>query len=278
MSIVPISNLTISPLQVCVAAGLAQKQKEEKQGERRCLWGEKEEKKRRTVFCSELCLQGHFGCHLFPWRLGPALKAPRASRGLFEKKARYFLRYHLSLSTHNDSPRSSLLMFVIALSHKGHDQWSRSRASARSGYGGLLLVHLIQQAVIMSHIAFTNALQRPFRLLGLPIKPSPLRFRRRASFICVTPSHGTYKYERKTYREGKRLQLTAVKILVLLRLKKQKLITVGSHQDVWKHVVGEWQAMTSEFTVGFKCSCKTAVLVEQCQMTPPTGSIKVVST
>lgn len=72
-----------------------------------------------------LLSEGHFGCHLSPWRRGPGPQKP-LGRADCLRGARYFLQHHLSLSPHNDSPRSSLLMFVIALSHKGgDDQWSR---------------------------------------------------------------------------------------------------------------------------------------------------------
>lgn len=46
-------------------------------------------------------------------------QSPWIVRGKKKKKSMLFLHRHLSLSPHNDSPRSSLLMFVIALSHKG---------------------------------------------------------------------------------------------------------------------------------------------------------------
>lgn len=44
---------------------------------------------------------------------------PLGSRIVRGEKSMLFLHRHLSLSPHNDSPCSPLLMFVIALSHKG---------------------------------------------------------------------------------------------------------------------------------------------------------------
>lgn len=72
-----------------------------------------------------------------------------------------FAQRHLSLSPHNDSPRGSLLMFVIALSHKrwGRRRWGRRRwgswsrlinGARRSSVGsrdvGSLFVHLMHEA------------------------------------------------------------------------------------------------------------------------------------
>lgn len=78
----------------------------------------------RRKDCSFFPLWCHFGCHLFPWWLYSAPQSPWAP-GLFEKSM-LFLHRHLSLSPHNDSPCSSLLMFVIALSHKG-EGWDGGR-------------------------------------------------------------------------------------------------------------------------------------------------------
>lgn len=76
------------------------------------------EKKKKTEREGGLLSGGHFGCHLSPWRRGPGPQKPLGRTDCL-RGARYFLQHHLSLSPHNDSPRSSLLMFVIALSHKG---------------------------------------------------------------------------------------------------------------------------------------------------------------
>lgn len=102
---------------------LVLKQKKEGDGRERktkSVGGEDREKEKRGGQLSA----GHFGCHLSPWRRGPGPQKPLGRTDCL-RGGRYFLQHHLSLSPHNDSPRSSLLMFVIALSHKGDDQWSR---------------------------------------------------------------------------------------------------------------------------------------------------------
>lgn len=92
-----------------------------------CWWGEKKKKTERE---GGLLSGGHFGCHLSPWRRGPGPQKPLGRTDCL-RGARYFLQHHLSLSPHNDSPRSSLLMFVIALSHKGG--WSMEPRGASRG-------------------------------------------------------------------------------------------------------------------------------------------------
>ena len=88
------------------------------------------EKKKKTEREGGLLSRGHFGCHLSPWRRGPGPQKPLGRTDCL-RGARYFLQHHLSLSPHNDSPRSSLLMFVIALSHKGG--WSMEPRGASRG-------------------------------------------------------------------------------------------------------------------------------------------------
>lgn len=108
-----------------VAAGFETKGGEtegEKNKTKICWWGERERKR--------LLSGGHFGCHLSPWRRGPGPQKPLGRTDCL-RGARYFLQHHLSLSPHNDSPRSSLLMFVIALSHKGG--WSMEPRGAPRG-------------------------------------------------------------------------------------------------------------------------------------------------
>lgn len=85
-----------------------------KRGRKICLVARKRGKKKR----GGLLRGGHFGFHLSPWRRAPGPQKPLGRTNCL-RVARYFLQHHLSLSPHNDSPRSSLLMFVIALSHKG---------------------------------------------------------------------------------------------------------------------------------------------------------------
>lgn len=86
----------------------------ERGGEKICLLVRTREREKR----GGLLRGGHFGFHLSPWRRAPGPQKP-LGRTNCSRGARYFLQHHLSLSPHNDSPRSSLLMFVIALSHKG---------------------------------------------------------------------------------------------------------------------------------------------------------------
>lgn len=106
---------------------LVSKQKEEKlREEKNLLVGRRREKEKRGGLLSG----GHFGCHLSPWRRGPGPQKPLGRTDCLSA-ARYFLQHHLSLSPHNDSPRSSLLMFVIALSHKGG--WSMEPRGAPRG-------------------------------------------------------------------------------------------------------------------------------------------------
>lgn len=89
-------------------------------------WSEREKREKR----GGLLRGGHFGFHLSPWRRAPGPQKP-LGRTNCSRGARYFLQHHLSLSPHNDSPRSSLLMFVIALSHKGG--WSMEPRGASRG-------------------------------------------------------------------------------------------------------------------------------------------------
>lgn len=125
----------ISTVKRRVAAGF-----ETKEGEKtKICWWEREQKKKRGGLLSE----GHFGCHLSPWRRGPGPQKPLGRTDCL-RGARYFLQHHLSLSPHNDSPRSSLLMFVIALSHKGGMINGAERSIEGSGDAGLLFVHLMQ--------------------------------------------------------------------------------------------------------------------------------------
>ena len=98
------------------------------------------------------------------------------------REARYFLRYHLSLSPHNDSPRSSLLMFVIALSHKGDDQWSRAEHRRVRRCRIAVCPFNTTGAHYRSKAASCNALKQDFAC-------SPLRFHRESRFICLTPRH-----------------------------------------------------------------------------------------
>lgn len=114
--------------------GGREKQKSVGGGEKR----EREKEKRGGLLSG-----GHFGCHLSPWRRGPGPQKPLGRTDCL-RGARYFLQHHLSLSPHNDSPRSSLLMFVIALSHKGGMINGAERSIEGSGDVGLLFVHLMQ--------------------------------------------------------------------------------------------------------------------------------------
>lgn len=87
-----------------------------------CWWGEIEE--RRTVE------RGPFWMSSVSLATGPRPQKPLGRTDCL-RGARYFVQHHLSLSPHNDSPRSSLLMFVIALSHKGG--WSMEPRGASRG-------------------------------------------------------------------------------------------------------------------------------------------------
>lgn len=118
-------------LQTSRGSWFGNKRRKKKGGEKRKIcWlvGERERdrKKKRGWLLS----RGHFGCHLSPWRRGPGPQKPLGRTDCL-RGARYFLQHHLSLSPHNDSPRSSLLMFVIALSHKGG--WSMEPRGASRG-------------------------------------------------------------------------------------------------------------------------------------------------
>lgn len=138
------------------------KEEEEKENEICC--GEREE---RTVE-QGWWWWGHFGCHLSPWRRGPGPQKPLGRTDCL-RGARYFLQHHLSLSPHNDSPRSSLLMFVIALSHKGGMINGAERSTEGSGDVGSLFVHLMQAAShylqplrARAKVTFGSALLRGF--------------------------------------------------------------------------------------------------------------------
>lgn len=111
-----------------VARQLVPRQK--KEGEKNKKSVGEERKKKKTEREGGLLSGGHFGCHLSPWRRGPGPQKPLGRTDCL-RGARYFLQHHLSLSPHNDSPRSSLLMFVIALSHKGG--WSMEPRGASRG-------------------------------------------------------------------------------------------------------------------------------------------------
>lgn len=141
---------------------------------------EEEEEKENEICCGEREERtveqgwwwwwwGHFGCHLSPWRRGPGPQKPLGRTDCL-RGARYFLQHHLSLSPHNDSPRSSLLMFVIALSHKGGMINGAERSTEGSGDVGSLFVHLMQAAShylqplrARAKVTFGSALLRRFR-------------------------------------------------------------------------------------------------------------------
>lgn len=134
------ANFSESPKSSKVVRQLVSKQKGKKLN-----WGRKKNLLvgRKTEKRGGLLSGGHFGCHLSPWRRGPGPQKPLGRTDCL-RGARYFLQHHLSLSPHNDSPRSSLLMFVIALSHKGGMINGAERSTEGSGDVGLLFVHLMQ--------------------------------------------------------------------------------------------------------------------------------------
>lgn len=112
-----------SSLERRVAAGSetkggTKKKERKKKNPTICWWRKREPGSKKKKKESRKTVEGHFGCHLSPWRQGPGPQKPLGCADCL-RGARYFLQHHLSLSPHNDSPRSSLLMFVIALSHKG---------------------------------------------------------------------------------------------------------------------------------------------------------------
>lgn len=116
------------------------------------LWKtEKSERQRKTVhfifsfgaFWDVICFLGD--CVQPPEPLGS-----RIVRG----GSMLFLHRHLSLSQHNDSPCSPLLMFVIALSHKGRWSMKPSRAFWGQRKPKYCLSPLIQQVLIIFRSAF----------------------------------------------------------------------------------------------------------------------------